>query len=189
MKVTSNVLLEGFWQHHKYYNTIKPQLLEEFTLKEEYKVGLPALISEIEKNDHSVSLHIRRGDYVSDPNNLDWFGVMPPDYYYQAVDYIKKRISNPVYYIFSDDLDWVKENIRIDGQVVYVDIEGGKKDYLELYAMSKCRHQVIANSSFSWWGAYLNNRPEKIVIAPARWVAMEDLNRKVSIQLPSWIKM
>ena len=188
MKVSSPILLEGFWQHHRYYEHIYPEIWEELTLKEAYKKDNTGVLSEIEQNAAAVSIHIRRGDYVSDPNNLNWFGVMPVSYYYKAIDYINNKIKSPVYYVFSDDLNWVKRNLNIKGQTVYVDIEGGK-DYLELDAMSKCRHNIIANSSFSWWGAFLNKSPGKIVVAPATWLANEEANKRVEIQFPGWIKM
>lgn len=188
MQVKSPVLLEGFWQHYKYYQNIHPAILQELTLREQYQTGAPPILSEIEQDIHAVSMHIRRGDYVSDPNNLNYFGVQPVSYYKKAMEYMKAHLKTPVFYVFSDDLNWVKANLNIDEQAVYVNMEGDK-DYLELYAMSRCRHHIIANSSFSWWGAFLNKRPDKIVVAPAQWLADEEENKHVAIQLPEWIKM
>jgi len=190
LKASSNVLLEGFWQHHKYFKNISSQVLDQLTLKAEYIPPAFNLFTQIEQNRSSVSLHIRRGDYISDPNNLNYFGVLPIEYYNKAIDYINSKIKNPVYYVFSDDLDWAKDNLlKQNTPKVFVDIEGGKKDYLELEAMRRCHHNIIANSSFSWWGAFLNKNPNKIVIAPAKWLAMDEINRNIEIQFPSWKKI
>jgi len=190
MKISSDVLLEGFWQHYKYYENFPPQILQELTLKEEFKpTSINNIINNIEQENSSVSIHIRRGDYVSDSNNLNFFGTLPMQYYYDAVNYINKNIQTPKFYIFSDDLNWVKDNFKINAPITFVDIEGGTKDYLELDAMSKCRHNIIANSSFSWWGAFLNKNTDKIIIAPKSWVVREDINKDIQIQFPEWIKL
>lgn len=188
LKVGSNVLLEGFWQHHRYYLDLPQQILTEFTLKNEF-VENYGILDQIAADHCSVSVHIRRGDYVSDPNNLSWFGILPPDYYQRAMAYIESKIKNPRYYVFSDDLDWAREHLTVNTEAVYVDIAGGQKEYLELEAMRRCRHHIIANSSFSWWGAFLNENLDKLVIAPSKWLAQEALNRNVQIQMPAWIKL
>lgn len=189
MKISTPVFLEGFWQHQKYFENLHPQVLQAITLKEAYKPAGYSIISQIEQDDSSVAMHIRRGDYVSDPNNLSFFGVMPVSYYQRAVAHICSKVKNPTFYVFSDDLDWVKDNIKIQEPMLFVDIAGGKKDYLELDTMRKCRHNIIANSSFSWWGAYLNNNPTKIVVAPAQWAADDNYNSYLQVQFPSWIKL
>jgi hypothetical protein len=190
VKITSDVLLEGFWQHYKYYENIPQEILQELILKEEFKTSLTnSIINSIEQDDSSVSIHIRRGDYVSDPNNLNYFGALPMQYYYDAVNYVNENIQNPKFYIFSDDLNWVKDHFKINAPITFVDIAGGIKDYLELDAMSKCRHNIIANSSFSWWGAFLNKNTDKIIIAPKNWVVKEDINKNIQIHFPGWIKL
>jgi hypothetical protein len=188
MQTRSNILLEGFWQHHKYVEQFPAILKQELTLKPEYESHADIMLR-IANDENAVSLHFRRGDYQSDPNNLNFFGLVPLDYYYNAINYILARVPGATFYIFSDDLDWVKNNLQSDATIVFVDLEGGTKDYVELDAMSKCRHNVIANSSFSWWAAYLNKNQDKIVIAPKKWVVDEQQNSKVQVQLPGWIKM
>lgn len=188
LKVGSKVLIEGFWQHHRYYQDLPQQILAEFTLKNEF-VEKYGILDQIAADHRSVSVHIRRGDYVSDPNNLSWFGILSPDYYQRAMAYIESNIKDPRYYIFSDDLDWARDHLAVNTEAVYVDIAKGQKEYLELEAMRRCRHHIIANSSFSWWGAFLNENPDKLVIAPSKWLAQEALNRNVQIQMPAWIKL
>lgn len=188
-QIKKNVLLEGFWQHYKYFENFPTQILDEITLKEKYKLTTSESLNQIDQDVNSVSIHIRRGDYISDENNLNFFGVLPLDYYRQAVNYMTERIWNVNFYIFSDDLNWAKDNLNINAPVYFMDIDNGTKDYLELDAMSRCRHNIIANSSFSWWAAYLNRNTEKIVIAPEKWVADPTMNNRINLQLPSWIKI
>lgn len=189
LKVRGSTLIEGFWQHHRYLENPPAELLTELTLRVAYLNDTPPLFHEISGNENSVSIHVRRGDYVSDPNNLGWFGMMPLTYYKKAAEIISEKVKAPHFYIFSDDPAWTKANLHINAPVTYVDIDSGTKDYLELEAMSRCRHNVSANSTFSWWAAFLNRNPEKIVIAPAQWVVAAELKDRVSIQMPGWIKI
>lgn len=188
-QIKKNVLLEGFWQHYKYFENFPTQILDEITLKQTEGSATSGYVNQIDNDINSVSIHIRRGDYISDENNLNFFGVLPLGYYIQAVNYMIERISNLHFYIFSDDLNWAKDNLKINAPVYFVDIDNGTKDYLEMDAMSHCRHNIIANSSFSWWAAYLNRNTEKIVVAPEKWVADPTINKRINLQLPSWIKI
>jgi len=189
MKINSTVLLEGFWQNYRYFENLPLQIYNAVNLKDEYKDSFLNFLNDIEEDDCSVSIHIRRADYVSDPYNYSFFGVIPLEYYNRAIDYIKNKIKAANFYIFSDDLNWARENLKIDAPITFVEINGGTKDFAELEAMSKCRHNIIANSSFSWWGAFLNKNPDRIVIVPKQWVADNDMNKKIEIQMPSWIRM
>jgi hypothetical protein len=186
MRITGSVFLEGFWQHHAYFEELHPEVLQAIRLREPYTAERYPVLDEIKQNEGSVSLHIRRGDYVSDPYNLSFFGVMSLNYYQQAARLLQEKVRQPTFYIFSDDLNWAREHLKLEAPMVFVDIANGQKEYLELEAMSQCRHNIIANSSFSWWGAFLNKNPKKQVIAPAQWVAEKDLNPKVHIQMPTW---
>ncbi len=188
MKINSDVLLEGFWQHQLYFANFPAAVKDAITLKPG-EIANSRFLEAIHFDDQSVALHIRRGDYISDPGNLNFFGVLSAEYYYKAVRYIQAIIPGAQFYIFSDDLTWVKEHFKPEATMFFVEIEGGEKDYLEMYLMSQCRHNIIANSSFSWWAAFLNKNPGKIVIAPQTWVVDKVQNARVQIQLPSWIKM
>lgn len=185
-KTQSDVYIEGYWQHYKYFENMQPQIFEELTLKEPLKNEAAALLSNIENNPSSVAVHIRRGDYVTDSGAHYLMGVLPVDYYDRAIKYIKQKISNPTFYFFSDDLEWVKSNIKTDAPVYYVD---GNADYVDLDLMRHCSHNIIANSTFSWWGAFLNRNPNKIVIAPNKWSTREDVNRNIQLQFSAWIKI
>ncbi len=133
------------------------------------------------KNSNSVSLHVRRGDYLKIKN----INVLDVDYYMKAVDYIKKNVEKPMFYIFSDDLDWCKNNLGFLNNCNYVDLTQTEIDDLKL--MSFCQHNIIANSSFSWWGAWLNQNPKKIVIAPKEWLINDPGSSNVI--LSDWIKL
>lgn len=181
-----SVCIDGYWQHYKYFENIHPRIFEELTLVSPYPIEAQSILYTIESDLNSVALHIRRGDYVTDVNAQKMMGVLPLDYYNQAIGYIKTKVKKPTFYIFSDDLQWAAENLRLDAPMILVDVAEGKLDYIELDLISKCRHAIIANSSFSWWGAFLNRNPDKVVVAPAQWVAVPDINQRIKIQLPSW---
>lgn len=185
-KTKENVYIDGYWQHYQYYEKIQPDIFEELTLKEPLGANGRYWLSIIKNDKSSVAVHIRRGDYVTDVNANYLMGVLSVDYYQRAIAYIKQHINNPTFYFFSDDLDWVKENIKTDTPTYYVN---NNPDYVDLDLMRNCKHNIIANSTFSWWGAFLNRNPNKIVIAPKKWSARDDVNRNIKLQFPTWIKL
>lgn len=158
---------EGYFQNHKYLEPIRDILLSDITLKESIEDKYKDLFQKILEN-NSVSIHIRRGDYVNDKKTKKAHYVFGLEYYQKAIQVIKERLQNPIFFIFSDDIDWVKQNLKINEETYYVSNDN-IKDYEELIIMSKCKHNIIANSSFSFWGAWLNQNKDKIVIAPHRW--------------------
>jgi hypothetical protein len=159
---------DGYWQSYKYFNSIMDELLSEIRLKDKYDLpeGLSREITEC----NSVSVHIRRGDYLSKANENIYYRC-GTDYYKRAISFINKEVVDPVYYIFSDDLFWVKENYMFlkDFDIRYVEYSSEALPNTDLILMSHCRHNIIANSTFSWWGAYLNRNHEKTVIVPKHW--------------------
>uniref|UniRef100_A0A832DRW5 Alpha-1,2-fucosyltransferase n=1 Tax=candidate division WWE3 bacterium TaxID=2053526 RepID=A0A832DRW5_UNCKA len=163
-----NIHLHGYWQSEKYFKDIRETILEDFTPVHPLSGRNQKVLEEIERS-NSVSVHVRRGDYVIDPKTHKFHGVCGPDYYRKAVEIVAKRVREPVFYFFSDDIDWVKKNLKTRFRDVYVDWNTGEQSYLDMQLMSRCKHHILANSSFSWWGAWLNRNPDKIVIAPERW--------------------
>nr|VFK65587.1 MAG: Glycosyl transferase family 11 [Candidatus Kentron sp. TUN] len=134
-------------------------------------------------------MHIRRGDYVSDKEANTLIGTCSLDYYQRAVRLLQERIeSNPRFYVFSDDPDWVQANLRLDGQMHIVRHNNTDTNFEDLRLMSACSHHIIANSTFSWWGAWLNPSPQKIVIAPARWFKSDKLDDRDLIP-SSWLRI
>src|SRR5690606_26072631 len=121
------------------------------------------------KTTTSVSLHVRRGDYVQLQSAHNFHGVLPLTYYKRAILLLKEKLERFTIFVFSDDLDWVRSNLQAETPVVYVDYRSDDKTATDLALMSLCKHNIIANSSFSWWGAWLNRNPGKQVIAPKPW--------------------
>lgn len=159
--------LEGYWQSEKYFKDIRKMICEDFTLKKESNnfKKLAKIISQT----NSVSVHFRRGDYAEKRKTKKYHGLLDTNYYQKALDIINEKVKNPHFFVFSDDPSWVKKNFKIKQPLTF--ISGSRKltNSKELILMSLCKHNIIANSSFSWWGAWLNRNPSKIVIAPKKW--------------------
>jgi hypothetical protein len=170
--------LVGYWQTEKYF------LEAAETIRKDFSFDLPvneinaALMRKI-TGSSSVALHVRRGDYVSSPNAAETYSLCSLDYYRSAIKYIANHVEHPNFFIFSDDIAWAKENLHMDFPHQYIDHNAGADSYMDMRLMSLCKHNIIANSSFSWWSAWLNANRTKIVIAPERWfangVAVHDL--------------
>lgn len=177
--------LEGYFQSHRYLDPIREELLQEISLKEDISSGYGSMIAEME-NSNSVAVHIRRGDYVNDAKTRQIYFVCDLPYYDKALSLVKEKVGSPVFYIFSDDIAWAQENLK-EERMVFVS-RPGMKDYEELILMSRCKHNVIANSSFSFWGAWLNQNPDKIVIGPQLW--NRKFKRAYRQMMPdSWLKI
>ena len=164
----SSSVLVGFWQSEKYFHQISDVIRKDFTLTGELSAKTKEL-QQVIANSNSVSIHIRRGDYVKNPETLRNHGVCEIDYYEAAMKLIAENVSNPDYFVFSDDIAWVKENLTVNRPVTFVNHNDGNHAYEDMYLMSQCKHNIIANSTFSWWAAWLNNNANKIVIAPKKW--------------------
>ena len=183
----NNSYLNGYWQSEKYFNSIREILLKDLVIKKEMSEQCK-LTKDLILNSNSVSLHIRRGDYLSDKNANEFHGTLPLDYYYKAMAHLNVLYKDLKVFIFSDDMDWVKANLKLTNECVYVDFNTGENSVFDMYLMSQCKHNIIANSSFSWWGAWLNQNSQKTVIAPEKWFADKNLNTKDLIP-NSWLKM
>jgi hypothetical protein len=168
LNLPDDIFIEGYWQTEKNFIGIEDIIRRELVVKEPPHGKNQAYLEEMEKV-NAVSVHVRRGDYVTDANINSIHGVCDLDYYKRALAYIVEQVSSPHFFIFSDDMDWVRENLPIPGHPVYYVDHNGAKDYEDLRLMYSCKHHIIANSSFSWWGAWLNDDSGKIVIAPANW--------------------
>jgi hypothetical protein len=155
--------LNGYWQQSILFEDIKSILRKEFTLKEKLFVKNQKFLNQIQ-NTNSVAVHVRRDDYVSIPQN-DPYNVCDLNYYNNALGVINKKVCNPVFFIFSDDIEWCKKNIKTETQTFFV--QGNEdKPYIDLYLYSKCKHAITANSTFSWWATWLNKNKDKVVITP-----------------------
>ena len=174
------VYLDGYWQNELYFSDIRELLLKELSPNSSMNDLGCAYLDSIKKS-NSVSLHVRRGDYL----NLKNINVLDVDYYMKAVNYIRKIIEKPTFYIFSDDLEWCKNSLGFLDNCIFVDRTKTEIDDLKL--MSLCQHNIIANSSFSWWGAWLNQNCKKTVIAPEDWLLNDPGSSNVI--LSDWVKL
>lgn len=179
---------DGYWQSYKYFQDIQNKIKNEFSFKNELD-QLNLRYAERILKDNSVSIHIRRGDYISNKRAEKVLNnICTKEYYEKAVSEIYKRFECPTFYIFSDDMDWVKSNIYFGDNCTFVDWNNGKDSYKDMQLMSLCKHNIIANSSFSWWGAYLNSYDAKIVISPNKWT--NDGKSNIDDIIPNkWIRV
>ncbi|MEX2006656.1 MAG: alpha-1,2-fucosyltransferase [Candidatus Saccharimonadales bacterium] len=185
LSLPDNTYLDGFWQNEKYFTDIRRTLFDDFTFKSKPDSKNKQLLEAI-TNSNAVSLHIRRGDYARNQATKDFHGLMGSDYYNKAVEIMAKKTKNPRFFIFSDEPDWTKKNIKIKYPATYV--SGNKAGFEDMRLMVNCRHHITANSSFSWWGAWLNPSKDKIVIAPRRWFLDPSMS-KAEIIPEKWIKL
>ena len=182
----SQVYLIGYFQSERYFKPIEETLRKEFTFKIPPNAENQLLLDQI-RSTPSVSLHVRRGDYVLDRRIHLHHGLCDLAYYKEAIQEMGKRVHDPHFYVFSDDIPWAQTHLSIRYKVMYISHNQGKKAYEDLRLMSHCHHHILANSSFSWWGAWLNPRNDKIVIAPKKWT---NVSLNVTDLLPSgWIAM
>ena len=185
-QVSPNAYLMGYWQSEKYFQFIEAIIRADFVFKQAMSNSNQLIANQIEQS-NAVSLHVRRGDYANNPLTAATHGLCSMDYYMQAIQHIGECVYEPNFFIFSDDIVWVKENLKINFPCFYVDGNYGEESYNDMRLMSLCKHHIIANSSFSWWGAWLNQYAGKIVIAPNKWFAHDT---DVKDLLPeSWVKL
>ena len=181
-----DVYLDGFFQSEKYFADSKNIILEDFRLTTPLSDVANKLKESITQAEDGISLHVRRGDIVSDPNNFVYHRGCSIEYYKKALEVLRPKLKSPHIFLFSDDIEWVKENIILDVPTTAISCPD-LKDYEELYLMSQCKHNIISNSTFSWWAAWLNPNQNKMVISPDYW-ATNPLYHP-NIHPPTWIKI
>ena len=177
LRFHKNIYMNGWFQDAGQLLPIRNVLLEDFKW-----VSAEAENSDIYrqiKSTNAVCVHIRRGDY----NNNPIYGVCRESYYCQALDYMRKKLTNPVFYIFSDDIAGVERTMKFPCSVVYVEDE--REDFEDLYLMKSCRHFVMSNSTYSWWAQFLSEADDKVVVAPEKWCFVEDM--RVGVYMDNWV--
>lgn len=186
LNVEPPIYLDGFFQSCRYPEMVRSELIEDFRLKKPMNAKNKKVLEQI-KNTESVSLHYRRTDYLKS-RVANVMGACTDEYYEKAVDTIAEKLNKPLtLFIFSDDPKWVKENVKFNHDTIVVDINSGKRGYYDFELMKNCKHNIIANSSFSWWAAWLNENPEKIVIAPKIW--MKNIESDYDLMPEEWIRI
>jgi len=180
----SNLYLDGYWQNEKYFKDYSDEIQDDFRL-------LPSLYKKtadylkVIKSSNSIALSIRRGDYVNVSRIKNAVGICGAGYFERAAKFISDRVDNPVFFIFSepDGLEWAKSKLKLNcPSIPILDV----RDYEQMYLISQCKHGIIPNSTFGWWGAWLNRNPQKIVIAPDPWFSSEPQKKIIPY---SWIKL
>jgi hypothetical protein len=183
-KYPKNTYLKGFWQSEQYFKAYEVEIRKDFRFRESVTEACKTLKTKISAC-NAVSLHVRRGDYVNNPSANKFHGLCSPQYYNSAVNRISETQKDLGIFIFSDDIGWCREHIKFDIPVHFMETGSA---YEDMYLMTQCRHNIIANSSFSWWGAWLNDHVDKIVIAPKQWFADTSVNTSDIIP-DSWFKL
>ena len=158
----------GYWQSEKYFSEITQSLREIFRFRLPLSAFNSGIAEEI-SSCRSVAIHIRRGDYISHKKTSQIMSVCSMEYYKRAINFIENLFKEPVFYIFSDDPDWATTHFKFLDRKTIISHNKSENSYVDMQLMSYCKHQIIANSTFSWWGAWLNPDPEKTVIAPRKW--------------------
>lgn len=168
-KKIKKIFFNGYWQSSKYFQLIEHDLRNKLLA---YKTHLKksSLFNNIKNAKNSTSLHIRRGDYISNKAAKNTFDTCSLDYYKNAINNINKLAGEESkFFIFSDDIEWAKDNINIDNNLIYVDSKYNLSDLDELFLMSICKNHIIANSTYSWWGAWIGSSKAGITICPKNW--------------------
>ncbi len=178
-----NVYLHGYWQTEKYFVKVADEVRQMYRFPDLYTDYQKKMLDEIAAT-LAVSVHVRRGDYLTRP---DIYGTTNMEYYSQAMEYVRQKKENVHFYIFTDDIPWVKKNMK-GSDITIVENAGGDllTNNLDMALMAECKDNIIANSSFSWWAAWLNKNPHKTVIAPKTW----EINKATKdIWCKDWIRM
>lgn len=185
LNLSGDLLLMGYWQTEKYFADIAPQLHTELQVKTP-QAGQNLAVGNHMRAQQSVSLHVRRGDKAVAKD----FNGSTPEYHQRAMAWFRDRLSSPMFFVFTDDWDWVKQHLPEAPDVVHVNHNGQDQDHEDLRLMSQCRHHIIALSSFSWWGAWLNPSPDKLVVCPPhqRWFNFLNCDT-VDIFPDSWVQI
>lgn len=185
--------LNGYWQSSRYFRSAESRLRNAFVFSMPNDRQIETILKTINKSE-SISIHVRRGDYENNPRfNKIYGGICTVNYYRKAIEYFRQRFHDARFFIFSDDIEWVSTSGLLDGmkQCERVHFQGSP-NWTDMFLMSKCKHNIIANSSYSWWAAWLNDNPDKAVIAPRKWVNegwAESLSDLSGIYESDWIVM
>jgi len=185
----NNSYLNWYWFSYKYFDNFEKDILKIFDIKKNLTLENINILENIKKDYlNTVSIHIRRWDYIKCNSDKLWEWLWSTDYYKKAMEYTNSKLKNPKYIIFSDDIKWVKENLQLSKNVIYIE-NNVWKWYEDLRLMYSCANHIIANSTFSWWGAYLGKNKNKIIIAPNKWFFSQN-NYKQSLYIPKdWITL
>lgn len=172
LQISGNKYIKGFFQNEQYFKDYKQLIVNNFKLFSSLNTKNARMLEYIQ-NTNSISIHIRRGDYL---NLSNIYAQCTLSYYMDAIKYCINVFKDVHFYVFSDDMEWVKSSLQINVPVSYIDFNSQDECYFDLWLMKNCKHNIVANSSFSWWSAWLNENPTKLVIAPKKWYVQNSVN-------------
>jgi hypothetical protein len=173
LELPDNTCLDGYWQSERYFSDAAGVIRSDLAFRRPPEGENARLLDEI-RSGTAISLHVRRGDYVNNPTTKSFHGICSIEYYKDAMSWMHERVSGARLYVFSDDPEWCRKELPLPAGSEIVSHNQGSRAWEDLRLMSSCRHHIIANSSFSWWGAWLNPAADKHVIAPRSWFAATD---------------
>lgn len=176
--------LSGYWQSPKYFADLREVLLNKFIFPEVEDDRNKEYLRKIRES-NSVCIHVRRGDYLTEANQPLYGNICTLEYYQKAIQYFEDKYKNVTFFVFSNDIEWTKKNLKMKN-AVYVQGNDEENGYKDMYLMTQCNHNIIANSSFSWWGAWLNQNENQEVVAPSKWLNTQDVQ---DIWCDNWIKI
>jgi len=186
LSVTGTIYLDGHWQSYKYFDDVGETIRKDFSFGDEIDSANRQAADKI-MSCEAVSLHIRRGDFVTFKSASDMHGLCSLQYYEKAGSIMQSRLKAPVCFVFSDDVQWAKDHLKLEMPTIFID-HNGSAPHMDMYLMSLCRHHIIANSSFSWWGAWLGKNFEKTVIGPVKWFNNNKINTQ-DLMPEEWIRI
>jgi len=181
----SGTYLHGYWQSERYFSDIQNQLRDDLAFTTPLDNANAGMAQQIADAPNAIAVHVRRGDYVA----IGSYAACTPEYYRGGTTYISDQLNAPLTcFVFSNDPQWASDNLALGHETIIVDINDETTGHFDMHLMSLCDHNVIANSTFSWWGAWLNDHSDKIVVAPKAWFAKNKLSNP-DLLPPSWIQL
>lgn len=188
LEIEDDRYIIGYFQSERYFIDIRDLLLKEFAIRDNLSSYTADMKQKIGISKNSCSIHIRRGDYLVG-NNINIHGLIGLEYYINSIEFLKQKRDDICFFVFSDDMEWTKENLGLQN-AIFVDSNSKRPPHEDIYLMSICQDNIIANSSFSWWGAWLNQNSNKVVVAPSRWFADHSKNENSRhIICENWIRL
>ncbi len=184
LKINVPLYIKGYWQNEKYFKDYSQDIRKIFSFRSEMNDQNLSTLERILQG-NSISMHVRRGDYITNPKAAAELGSTPMSFFRSAISYMTRKVASPRFFVFSDDIDWARSNLNTGWPTEYIENNHGSFSFFDMQLMSQCRHHIITNSSFSWWGAWLNPDPEKIVIGPQKWFA--NPKRLYNPSPPEWV--
>lgn len=185
IKICDNKYIKGYWQSYRYFIGFEEIIRNDFSFPSDYRINNLEIINLLSKHE-TTSVHIRIGDYKNNNSSNHFHGTLDLEYYYNSIKRISQLKGEHLFLIFSDDIDWCKENLKLEVPHLFIDAKISNTVVNDFYLMKSCNNNIISNSSFSWWAAWLNENENKIVIGPKKWFNVGNINNTTDLFLSNW---